>query len=134
MIRLPLQLSERLLKALGVRPHLLALKVEEAPYPEQMARTLLYIEWQEEVRVAAFLCPGCGHRTDVPLNAIQPQWRCSIDLFSRPSLKPNIRHEHGCGREFAIRKGMIRWLSGAPPTDGANHIERGAADLRDPGA
>ena len=116
MIRLPLKISERLLRWLGVRPRFLAVELQEAPYPEQMDPGLLYIERPLELRYAVLLCPGCSRRVGVPLEIIQPRWSSKIDMFSRPTLNPAIRHEYGCLSEFSIRRGKLHWALGSKPS------------------
>ena len=115
MFRLPLKFNERFLRWFGVRPHLLAVELEEAPYPDQMEPELLYIEKPLEVRYAVLLCPGCGYRLGVPLELIQPRWSYRTDMLSRPTLTPAIRHEHMCLAEFSIRRGSIHWIKRGKP-------------------
>jgi hypothetical protein len=111
MIRFPIATAERLLRALRLRPHFLAVHVIEAPYEERMDPTLLYREVADNLRCAVFLCPNCGRRILLPLELIKPRWKYTVDLLSRPTLIPSVRHEGSCGAHFSIRRGRIRRMS-----------------------
>lgn len=80
--------------------------------PDKLPRRALVLARDDgEDWCVGFRCPcGCGRKIELLLiKEARPRWDLTIDARRRPTLKPSVWLDTGCGSHFWIRNGRVQW-------------------------
>ena len=88
-----------------------------ADRPQRPQKNRLYVTKQAgEPAFGAMACPcGCGETLNLRFfGARRPRWAIYWDWWRRPTVRPSVWRQSGCGSHFHLTNGRVDWCNSRP--------------------